>query len=137
MLINYRYRWLIGAIALTLAAIYFVFVFEFHYVDWKLSRVVSSNSPTPTVTDKSINFNHIGNFQMSDPKLRHDEFYLIYEAPGAPALTARLYFNDKTICQDYSGESICPEPVFGNGAKIQVLGTKINNYVIVKRIIIP
>ena len=128
--------WIIGAVAMIIIATYLVFLFEFHLIPNNQNS--SSPLPTPTpISDKSINFNHIGNFQMSDPKLRSNEFYLIYEAPGAPAMTARLYFNSKTICQDYSGESLCSNPLFGNGARIQVLGTQVKNYVIVKKIVIP
>ena len=128
--------WIIGAVAMIIIAAYLIFLFEFHSASYNSDGLSPLPTPTP-ISDKSINFNHIGNFQMSDPKLKSNEFYLIYEAPGTPAMTVRLYFNSKTICQDYSGESLCPSPLFGNGARIQVLGTQVKNYVIVKRIVIP
>jgi hypothetical protein len=134
-MINRKFIGLASLTVLILALAYFVFIFEFHPSGWPLSPAIKP-AATP-ITDKSINFNHIGNFHMSDPKLKSNEFYLIYETPSAPALSVRLYFNNKTICQDYSGEASCPQPVFGDGAKIQILGTKVNNYVVVKKVIIP
>jgi len=124
--------WKVSLAIFIAIAIYFVFVLE-------LGINNSETSPTPTATpiaDKSVNFNHVGNFHMSDPKLKPNEFYLIYETPGSPAMSVRLYFDTKTMCQDPISIESCPRPVFPDGARITVQGTQIKNYVIVKKIII-
>lgn len=124
--------WKISFVISIAIATYFVFVFELG-----INRPEASPTPTPTpVADKSVNFNHTGNFHMSDPKLKQNEFYLIYEAPGSPALSVRLYFNEKTICQDAMSTEPCPRPIFPDGTRITVQGTQVKNYVIVKKIII-
>lgn len=128
--------WVIGAGIIAIAVFYFFFIIEFR----SLIKNANTPSPAPTVTptpifDKSINFNHVGNFVMSDPKLKSDQFYLMYETPGSPAMTVRLYFTTKSKCLINHAIEYCSRPVFNHGDRIQVLGTKIDNYVIVKEAI--
>lgn len=72
---------------------------------------------------------------MSDPKLKSGQYYLIYETPGSPAMTVRLYFTTKSKCLINGAIEYCPEPIFNHGDRIQVLGTKNGNYAIVKEAI--
>jgi hypothetical protein len=130
-------RWIIGLIFIVAIVGYFIFVLEFQSWEWLLSQ---DQSPTPLATptpviDKSINFDHIGNFVMSDPKLKSDQFYLIYETSGNPALTVRLYFTAKSQCQTDNALQSCPRPTFTHGDRVHILGIRQTNYVIVKNAI--
>ena len=130
-------RWIIGLIIIVAITGYLIFVFEFQSWEWPL---IKDRSPAPLATptpiaDKSINFDHVGNFVTSDPKLKSNQYYLIYEAPSSSALTVRLYFTAKSQCQTDDTLQLCPRPIFTHGDKVHVLGTRQTNYVVVKKAI--
>ena len=78
---------------------------------------------------KTTIFNETGNLIKDNPGLE-EGWYLLYEKPGNPGLTARLVINKNTICKNKT----CEELLAGDRASIS--GIILGNNVLVKEIII-
>lgn len=48
----------------------------------------------------NINFSKTGNLVMNNPGMDRDVWYLVYDIPGSPAGTAKLYFNEESVCEN-------------------------------------
>ena len=79
-------------------------------------------STRPTNMSVNINFDETGHFVKDNPGLKPGVWYLVYEKPGAPALTAELMFNDKSICIWGGKSGPCPEVFLPRSSLTRVRG---------------
>lgn len=63
--------------------------------------------PTVAPTPETITFSKTGVFVMNNPGMEKDVPFLIYEEPGKPAISAKLKFDEKSICSSGSGTLPC------------------------------
>src|SRR4030043_265891 len=81
-----------------------------------------------------IDFEKTGNLVNNWPGMELDVWFLIYEGPGAPAVSAKLIFNDKSVCLSGSDQSICDENSFSQGERVDVKGVQRENGVYVSEL---
>lgn len=82
--------------------------------------VISSPSPKST-----INFSQVGNLSQKD-----NDWYLVYEEPGNPALAVKLQFDKDSVC-DFDKGGKCDLSIFVEGGRIRVDGVKKDDTVLV------
>lgn len=77
-----------------------------------------------------IEFSRTGNLVERD-----DQWVLVYEEPGKPAVTARLQFIDQSACFSDAGEEIaCIPASWEEGVRVEVSGTETGDLVKVDRL---
>lgn len=81
-----------------------------------------------TGADGNINFSRAGNLTINNPGMEENVWYLIYESPGSPANTAKLVFDDKSVCKNESNS--CLDLI--TGRRINVKGINNDNEVLVR-----
>jgi hypothetical protein len=74
--------------------------------------LVSPDKNTPPVdlviNEKPTDFAVIGTFVMDSPTTEGAPFpRIVYEKPGAPALTKKLVFDELSFCQAENGSTAC------------------------------
>ena len=99
-------------------------------VEWAMLR---KESPTPS--PQQINFDTSGHIVRNSPGLKADTWYLLYEQPGAAALSVELIFNDKSSCFEDEIKS-CSDIDFYNGQPVHVGGFRQDGIVIVSNLIV-
>lgn len=87
-------------------------------------------SNTPTQQQESINFTESGNLVKNNPGLKPEVWYLVYEAPGSPALSKELQFDDKTMC----GTTTCNPATFSQGERVRITGIIQGDTIIVRTV---
>jgi len=97
--------------------------------------------PWEEVCESEINFSQTGVTVKNLPGLEEDEWYLLYEAAGKTALTAKLQFDMESLCGNKDKKSMCmllSVSDFGmkNGAKVKIRGTEDEDIVKVRELII-
>ncbi len=73
------------------------------YVIWKRNF----QGPMPEITEAPTDFSASGVIVFNNPGLKPDVPYLIYEEPGAPALTKELVFDPLSACVAETGATPC------------------------------
>lgn len=86
--------------------------------------------------EKQIDFSETGNLVKDNPGLKSGVWYLVYEKQGAPALYNELKFSLDSVCQIGSIFESCDSVVLEAGDRVEVVGWKIDNSVIVKNMLI-
>ena len=69
-------------------------------------------------------FSETGHFTRDNPGLKPGVWYLVYEKPGAPALTAELRFTSASSCKYGPTEGSCPDVLLPSSAMTHVTGIK-------------
>lgn len=71
---------------------------------------------------EDIDFDEVGHFVKDNPGLKPGVWYLIYEKPGAAALSAELIFDDKSVCTWGGERGPCPEVFLPRSSLTRVRG---------------
>ncbi|MFA5087303.1 MAG: hypothetical protein WC470_03325 [Candidatus Paceibacterota bacterium] len=93
---------------------------------------ISENNQTQTSAEPGENFFKTGNLVKDNPGMEAGVWYLVYEAPGAPALQIKLQV-DKAIC-DLGSQPIACEQALKQGRLVTITGEIENNVVIASKI---
>lgn len=95
--------------------------------------VVPPVQPTATPTSLEINFTETGNILNWDSQTESytENWTLLYEKPGNPAISVKLVFDKNSICELGEGEKVCDKSELNNGDRAKVEGNKSNNEVVV------
>lgn len=72
--------------------------------------------------ESGANFDETGYLVHDSPGAQPGAWYLLYEKPGAPALTARLLFNTQSQCGGGAASSTCAPNAFAQGTRARVVG---------------
>lgn len=86
--------------------------------------------------EKQIDFSETGNLVKDNPGLKPGAWHLVYEEQGAPALYNELKFSLDSVCQIGSISESCNSVALEAGDRVEVVGWKIDNSVIVKNMLI-
>lgn len=82
--------------------------------------------------DFTGNLDEQGNLAINAPGLKKDTWYLLYEQPGKPGLSAELVFNQDSICFQGSNTSPCPPALSSATTRVRatgkLVGTKLTVY---------
>lgn len=82
----------------------------------------------PIVQKKTIaiyGFTQEGNIKnVATGEQEMDEWVLVYEAPGAPALTKSLIFTTQSKCAFNGAETFCDTSRFEQGQRVKVMGAE-------------
>lgn len=70
-----------------------------------VTKSISGLPESSVVPNAPTNFAKIGTVVYNNPGMPKDTLFLVYEAPGAPALSAKLLFDVESTCA-FSGSSI-------------------------------
>lgn len=96
--------------------------------------------PTPvpileptTRSSLEINFSEVGNILNWDVQTESytDDWTLLYEKPGNPAISVKLNFNENSVCDIGEGDELCDKNKFSNGDRAKVEGNRTNDTVTV------
>ncbi|MDD4531520.1 MAG: hypothetical protein PHH21_02315, partial [Candidatus Pacebacteria bacterium] len=77
---------------------------------------------------EAVNFSRTGNLVIDNPGMEPGIWYLVYEAPGSPANSAKLSFDSKSVCRNQNNS--CLDLVVGE--KVSVKGIKDGDAVAVR-----
>lgn len=88
-----------------------------------------------TFTHESAEFEEIGNIAINNPGFEEDVWYLIYEAPGEPALFEKLLFDENSVCVYEEEEQQCDQENFTQGDRVRVIGEKVGDTVKVHQLV--
>lgn len=112
-------------------------------VDGAWVRHGNPASPMPDAPcgteNEPTNFVRMGVVVFNNPGLEPEMPYLIYEAPGQPALTVKLIFDPLSACMAANGATQCiamsasPDMIFG-GKRALVEGVEQNGAVLVRKL---
>ena len=81
-------------------------------------------------TEENINFSKTGNLVVNNPGMESNIWYLIYENLGSPAVSTKLSFDEKSICNKES--SSCLDLIVGE--KVLIKGIEENGTVLVREL---
>jgi hypothetical protein len=73
------------------------------------------------------NFDEMGHFVKDNPGLKPNVWYLVYEKPGAPAMTIELVFDSGSVCIWGEKLGICPDVFLPRSSLTRVRGVLIPN----------
>jgi hypothetical protein len=122
--------------------LFFAFFFVWRFValednwicvegQWQKHGNPSSPQPQTGCGDnalsEAINFDQRGYFVKDNPGLKPDVWYLIYEKPGAPALSVELIFDDKSVCVLADKQGSCPDVFLTRSSLTRVQGIVTEN----------
>ena len=79
--------------------------------------------PDDVANETVIDFDRTGHLVIDNPGLKPGVYYLIYEAPGAPALTVELIFDADSVCEFSGTQSECPGIILVASSLTRVRGT--------------
>ncbi|MDO8260860.1 MAG: PspC domain-containing protein [Candidatus Magasanikbacteria bacterium] len=96
--------------------------------------------PWDEVCETEINFSQSGMTVKNLPGLKEDQWYLLYEEPGNPALNAELQFDMESRCGNDKRKIMCTllsNSDYGmeNGKKAEIRGTELDGVVKVRELI--
>ncbi len=80
------------------------------------------------------NFNQIGNLTYNTPGMKLDTWFLVYDAPGAPALYKELEFDSASACAINEPAAPCDLSKLEAGARVRVEGRIVEEVVLVRTI---
>jgi len=94
-----------------------------------------SEQPTPE-PELEVNFSEAGNILNWDSRTESytDEWTLLYEKPGAPALSVELNFNEDSVCDLGTGDEPCDQGQLNNGDRANIEGHRTDGEVAVIRL---
>jgi hypothetical protein len=75
---------------------------------------------TPAIQE--FDFEKTGNITKDNPGMETGIWNLIWEEPGAPALSVSLVFNENSICVKDDIEKPCVPDKFTQGARTKIIG---------------
>jgi len=80
-----------------------------------------------------INFTETGNILNWDSRSESytENWTLLYEKPGNPAISVKLVFNEASFCDLGEGRQICDKNKLNNGDRAKVEGNRNNEEVVV------
>lgn len=78
---------------------------------------------------KNVTFSEIGHLVKDNPGFKPGVWYLVYEKPGAPALTQELVFDQESVCLVNGRTGKCPDDLLLLSSLIRVEGD-LNNGVV-------
>lgn len=94
-------------------------------------------TPTPESTQTlEVNFFEAGNILNWDPETESytEDWTLLYEKPGAPALSVKLIFDGNSVCVLGKGEWPCDQVELNNGDRVELQGNRVGDEVTVIRL---
>jgi hypothetical protein len=89
---------------------------------------------TETQDSSEATFTQTGNIVRNNPGMEANVWHLVYEAPGAPALTMPLRFLPTSVCVVGSEISACAPETFTQGERVQIQGDIEDESVVVARV---
>ena len=95
--------------------------------------IATQPTPTPTPTPATptvspiITFRQSGTVVRDNPGMPPGVWVLVYEAPGAPALTAELAFTSASVCTSAGATVRCAD--LGVGDRVRVEGERVGSTV--------
>lgn len=69
-----------------------------------------------------INFDEWGHLVKDNPGMKPGVWFLVYEKPGKPALTAELQFDSESVCEYNGDKGKCPDVLLLSSALTRVRG---------------
>lgn len=93
--------------------------------------------PTPESGQPlEVNFSEAGNILNWDPETESytEDWTLLYEKPGAPALSVKLVFNENSVCVLGKGEWPCDQADLSNGDRVELQGNRVGGEVTIIRL---
>ena len=86
---------------------------------------------------EKFNFSQTGVLTQNNPGLKPNTWYLVYEKPGAPALTAELKIDSQSVCGYEEGTEVpCSAISFENGQPAKIIGTEEGETVAIRNLFI-
>jgi hypothetical protein len=86
------------------------------------------SAPPAAKKSATVDFVHEGNLVINNAGLRPDTWYLVYEAPGAPAQSAALVFDSESTCAG----APCDPNALEAGQRVEVRGVTSGDQVLVR-----
>lgn len=87
--------------------------------------------------EEDINFNQIGHLVYNNPGMKKDTWYLIYEQPGASALSKELQFDSASACAINTPAAPCDLSKLEAGTRVRLEGRTVGEAVLVRTIQLP
>ena len=96
--------------------------------------------PWEEVCESEINFSKSGVTVKNLPGLKSDQWYLLYEEPGKPALNAELQFDTESLCGNEERKTMCmllsiSDYGMKNGGKVEIHGIEHDDVLKVRELI--
>lgn len=96
--------------------------------------------PWEEVCESEINFSKSGVTVKNFPGLKSDQWYLLYEEPGEPALNAELQFDTESLCGSEERKTMCmllsiSDYGMKNGEKVEIRGIEHDDVLKVRELI--
>ncbi len=85
------------------------------------------NQMATLIPEKQADFIKDGRLHLSNAGQEIENWTILYEEPGEPAVIANLNFNNRSKCDFGQGEQICSEKHFENGMRVHIEGVKNGN----------
>lgn len=109
-------------------------IFTKKYWAMPLAYFILGEKPIPAATGQirdiqGETFNKIGHLVKDNPGLKPGVWFLVYEAPGAPALTQELLFDKDSVCITNGQTGECPDVLLPLSSFIRVEGDLYNGVV--------
>lgn len=76
----------------------------------------------PTNGGETIDTTREGNLVRNNPGLTPNVWHVVYEAPGAPALTQMLQFDEKSLCTLATHQAPCNPEELEQGMRVHIEG---------------
>lgn len=97
--------------------------------------------PWEEVCESEINFSKSGVTVKNLPGLKSDQWYLLYEEPGKPALNAELQFDTESLCGNEERKTMCmllsiSDYGMKNGEKVEIRGIEHDDVLKVRELIV-
>jgi len=129
-----------GAISITIIAILAMIVIGGGYGVYQAFKpkstslpVIPSGQPTAAPKILKVNFTETGNILNWDSQTESylEDWILLYEKPGNPAISVNLVFNEASFCDLSEGRKVCDKSKLNNGDRAKIEGNKNNGEVTV------
>jgi hypothetical protein len=107
---------------------------SFHQKPASLPAIPSGEPPVIGSGETlETNFTETGNILNWDSRTESytEDWTLLYEKPGNPAISVKLVFNEASLCDLGEGAKVCNKSEFNNGDRAKVEGNRNNGEVIV------
>jgi hypothetical protein len=90
----------------------------------------------PIINEQVEEFSRVGNLTINNPGMTEDVWFLVYEGPGSPALTAELQFDGMSQCEVGGEVVVCDESLFVPGQRVDVNGEIQDEVVLVRNLVV-
>lgn len=85
--------------------------------DWEVVCTVEEQ-----VNNETNEFDKTGNLVRNNPGMEPGVWHLVFEEPGAPALSVQLQFTSSSICADGAENNTCDPEELTEGGRVHILG---------------